>query len=95
MLVEKGLKLDAVIELTVDIGVLLKRIETRVADMKARGEAIRPDDNPEAFEQRLNAYRAQTAPLTDYYRKKGLLKPVDGMAPIERVSEAIDRILSG
>jgi adenylate kinase len=93
MLADKGLKLDAVVELAVDIEALLKRIETRVADMQAKGEAIRADDNPEALKKRLDAYRDQTAPLTDYYREKGLLRVVDGMAPISAVSQAIDRVL--
>src|SRR5690606_6233777 len=57
LLEEKGLKLDAVIELQVDEGILLQRIETRVAQMQARGEALRADDNPEALRQRLIAYR--------------------------------------
>src|SRR5919109_5365709 len=48
MLAEKGLQLDAVIELKVDEGSLLKRIESRIAETKARGEALRADDNPEA-----------------------------------------------
>src|SRR5256885_9912666 len=64
MLKEKGLKLDAVVELKVDESVLLGRIENRVAKMVARGEPLRPDDNPESLKKRLDAYRAQTAPLT-------------------------------
>ena len=67
LLAERGLKLDGVIELKVDEGILLKRIETRVAEMTARGEKLRADDNPEVLKGRLAAYRAQTAPLTDYY----------------------------
>jgi len=63
LLAERGLKLDAVIELKVDEGMLLKRIETRVAEMTARGEKLRADDNPEVLKGRLAAYRAQTAPL--------------------------------
>ena len=47
------------IELKVDEGILLKRIETRVAEMKARGEALRPDDNPEALEGPLDAYNGR------------------------------------
>ena len=76
-----------------DEGILLKRIEKRLADMQARGEAIRADDNPEAFKTRLGAYRTQTAPLIDYYREKGALKSVDGMAGIDDVTRSIDAAL--
>ena len=93
MLAEKGLKLDGVVELVVDHAALVKRIETRVAEMTARGEAVRADDNPEALKQRLSAYTAQTAPLSNYYRTKGLLKEVDGMKTIDEVTEAIGRVL--
>ena len=62
--------------------------------MTARGETLRKDDNPEVLKGRLAAYRAQTAPLADYYAAKGMLKSVDGMAPIDAVTAAIDRILS-
>ena len=79
------------IELKVDEGILLKRIETRVAEMTARGEKLRADDNPEVLKGRLAAYRAQTAPLTDHYAGLGQLKTVDGMAPIDAVTAAIDR----
>jgi len=90
----RGLKLDGVIELKVDEGILLKRIEKRVKDMTARGEKVRADDNPEVLKGRLAAYRAQTAPLAHYYAGKELLKTVDGMAPVDEVTVAIDRILS-
>ena len=93
MLAEKGLALDAVIELKVDEGKMLKRIENRIAEMAARGEPLRPDDNPETLKKRIEAYRTQTAPLIDYYAGKGALKTVDGMAPIEKVSAAIAAIL--
>ena len=61
--------------------------------MKARGEAVRPDDNPETLEKRVHAYRVQTAPLVSYYRDHGTLRSVDGMAPIHEVSAAIDQLL--
>ncbi len=93
LLAERGLKLDGVIELKVDEGILLKRIETRVAEMTARGEKLRADDNPEVLKGRLAAYRAQTAPLADHYAGLGQLKTVDGMAPIDAVTAALDRIL--
>jgi len=95
LLAERGLKLDGVIELKVDEGILLERINTRVAQMQARGETPRADDNAEAMKKRLDAYRAQTAPLADYYRGKGTLKSVDGMAPIDAVSDAINGALNG
>jgi adenylate kinase len=94
LLAERGLKLDAVIELRVDEGILVQRIEKRVADMMARGEKVRADDNPEVLKGRLAAYRAQTAPLADHYAGKGMLKGVDGMAPIDDVTMALDRLLS-
>ena len=93
MLADKGLKLDAVIELEVDPAILLGRVEKRIADMRARAQPVRADDNPQALTTRLDAYRAQTAPLVDYYGKKGVLKTVDGMASIPEVGQAIDRIL--
>ena len=89
LLAERGLKLDAVMELKVDEGILLQRIEKRAAEMTARGEKIRSDDNPEVLRERLSAYRKQTAPLVDYYASKGMLKSVDGMASIDDVTAAI------
>src|SRR5215469_7225521 len=47
----------------------------------------------EALEKRVHAYRVQTAPLVSYYKDHGLLRSVDGMAPIAEVSAAIDRVL--
>jgi adenylate kinase len=94
LLAEKGLGLDGVVEIRVDEGALVRRLESRIAEMKARGEPVRADDNPEALKTRLAVYRAQTALLIDYYGKKGSLRSVDGMAPIEQVAEAISRALS-
>src|SRR5262249_40449812 len=93
MLAAKGLALDAVIELKVDEGMLLKRIEKRIAETHARGEALRADDNEDVLRRRILAYRDQTTPLTTYYQLQGVLRSVDGMAPIPDVSAAIDRAL--
>ena len=87
MLKEKGLALDAVIELKVDESILLERIEKRIAETIARGETLRPDDNPEVLRRRLLAYRDQTAPLATYYQLQSVLRTVDGMAPIPDVCE--------
>jgi adenylate kinase len=95
MLRGKGLKLDAVIELKVDEDALLRRIERRIAETRARGEPLRADDNPDVLRRRLLAYRDQTAPLTTYYRLQSVLRSVDGMAPIPVVSSAIDAVLRG
>jgi adenylate kinase len=53
----------------------------------------RADDNAETMKTRLKAYNDQTAPILPYYRGKGVLKTVDGMAPIEAVGDAIAHIL--
>ncbi len=94
LLKDKGLKLDAVIELRVNEGILLQRVESRIAQMKARGETVRADDNAELLAKRLDAYRAQTAPLVDYYGDRRALATVDGMMTIDEVTAAIDRILT-
>jgi adenylate kinase len=93
MLKDKGLKLDAVIELRVDEDILRERIERRIAEMRSRGEPLRPDDNAEVLRRRLSAYREQTAPLVAYYQLQSVLRPVDGMAAIADVSSAIDKVL--
>jgi adenylate kinase len=77
----------------VDEGILLDRIERRVAETKARGEPLRADDDPHVLRRRLLAYRDQTAPLATYYQLQNVLRSVDGMAPIPEVSRAIDRML--
>ncbi|HYA05642.1 MAG TPA: nucleoside monophosphate kinase, partial [Xanthobacteraceae bacterium] len=76
-----------------DEDALIRRIESRIAEMKARGEALRDDDSPEVLHKRLAAYRQQTAPLIDYYRKQSVLRTVNGMAPIPEVAAAVDRAL--
>jgi adenylate kinase len=94
MLKSKGLKLDGVIEIKVDEDILIRRIESRVFEMRNMGMPIRPDDTPEVLRQRLGAHRSQTAPLGAYYKDKGLLRAVDGMASIEEVTGAIGRALA-
>ena len=50
---------------------------------------MRRDDNPEVFKTRLEVYREQTAPVTEYYRSRGLLNIVDGLQPIDVVTEGL------
>jgi adenylate kinase len=94
MLAERSLKIDAVIDVKVDEKALVERIVRRAEETRVRGEPVRRDDNPEVFRTRLAAYREQTAPLAEYYRGKGLLRTVDGMAPIDDVTDAI-RVIVG
>jgi adenylate kinase len=93
MLEERGIKLDAVVELRVDESALLKRIESRIADSKQSGVALRSDDNPDVLKRRVLAYRDQAPPLVTYYAMQNALRTVDGMAPIPAVSTAIDHAL--
>ncbi|HEX6959657.1 MAG TPA: adenylate kinase [Ferrovibrio sp.] len=53
----------------------------------------RADDNAETMKTRLAAYHAQTAPILPYYRARGVLKTVDGMAPIDEVTAQLKAIL--
>lgn len=94
MLAQKHMALDSVIELKVDEAALLDRIARRAQEMVAAGKPVRADDNPDAFKTRLDAYRSQTAPVSAYYAQMGQLTTVDGMAPVDTVTEMIDEQLS-
>jgi len=89
-----GKKLNTVIELKVDDKILADRIETRARETLAAGGTVRADDNAEALKTRLMAYYRETAPITGYYFAHGLLKSIDGMAPIGAVGQQINEILS-
>lgn len=115
MLAERGLTLDAVLEIKVDKGALVERISGRFScakcgtgyhdSFKPTREAgkcdvcgsmefvRRKDDNAETVMARLESYEAQTAPLLPYYDGKGLVRTVDGMAPIDEVTASIGRAL--
>ena len=94
LLKKKHIKLDAVIELRVNESALLNRVETRVAEMRARGEDVRIDDTPEVLSKRLASYRSLTEPLIHYYSERRKLLTVDGMMTIEHVTREINRILA-
>jgi adenylate kinase len=95
MLAGRGLKLDRVIEFKVDENALVERIVKRARETEARGEPVRKDDNPEVFKTRLQAYRAQTAPLSAYYEGRGMLTPIDGMQPVDDVTQELFRAIAG
>ena len=94
LLKKKHIKLDAVVELRVNESALLQRVETRVAEMRARGEEVRIDDTPEVLAKRLAQYRSLTEPLIHYYSERRKLLTVDGMMTIEQVTREINRILA-
>jgi adenylate kinase len=93
LLRHKHLKLDAVVELRVNESALLSRVETRVAQMRERGEEVRVDDTPEVLTKRLASYRSQTEPLIHYYSERRKLSTIDGMMAIDEVTRAIHRQL--
>jgi len=54
----------------------------------------RADDRPEAVKARFEVYRRQTAPILPYYRDRGLLRCIDGMADIDEVTREIEKVLA-
>jgi adenylate kinase len=94
LLRKKHIKLDAVVELRVNESALLARVESRIAQMTARGEEVRIDDTPEVLSKRLASYRSLTEPLIHYYSERRKLLTVDGMMTIEHVTREINRILA-
>ena len=93
-LAARGIGLEAVLELEVDEDVLLVRIKGRVEEAGNKGQPVRRDDNPDVFKTRLKAYRVQTAPVAEYYRSQGLLHIVDGLQPIDVVTDELAAVLS-
>ncbi|MDO8462457.1 MAG: adenylate kinase [Deltaproteobacteria bacterium] len=79
MLTRSDCKIDRVLSLVVSQQELIQR-------MVGRGRA---DDKEEVVQQRLKVYEDQTAPLVDYYLKKGLLKVVEGMGPVEEITSRL------
>jgi len=63
---------------------------------KCSGELFqRADDKEETIKKRLDVYDAQTAPLIDYYRKKGILKSVTGVGSIDEIFKKVCSLLEG
>lgn len=93
MLKQKGLVLDAVVELEVDQTALVHRIVNRAEEAKAAGQPVRKDDDPEVFKTRLESYNRDTAIVAPYYKSTGKLKKIDGMQPIDTVTAAINQAL--
>jgi adenylate kinase len=83
VLAEQGHALEHVLELTVDT-------EEVVARLLRRAETDgRSDDTEDVIRKRQQVYATETAPLVETYRERGLLVRVDGMGPVEEVSERV------
>ena len=95
LLAQRGMRLDAAVELVVDDSALVGRIVRRADEARAAGQPVRADDTPEVFERRLREYYKNTAPLIGYYHAHRLLRRVDGLAPVADVRAAIARVLDG
>ncbi len=78
--------LTGVVEMQVDEEELVRR-------MMARG---RGDDKPEVIRERMAAYHAQTKPVSDYFRSRGLLECIDALGTMDevfaRLLGAVDRL---
>jgi adenylate kinase len=78
-----GISLDAVISLEVRRDELIRRLLQRGA------AESRADDRESAIRNRLAVFDAATAPLIDYYRRRGILVTVDGEQPVDDVTRDI------
>jgi adenylate kinase len=84
-LIEIGGHLDRVLELVVDEDELVRRLSGR--RMLVDGKMVqRDDDKPETVRHRLEVYREQTAPLSGFYEKEGLLSRIDAIGEVEEVT---------
>jgi adenylate kinase len=82
-LAETGRPLDAVVSLLADIDEVVARLLKR-AEIDGRS-----DDNEETIRVRLQVYAEQTEPLLEVYRSRDTLVEVDGLGPIDEVSERV------
>lgn len=91
LLADKGLTLDAVVNINVPDEELFARIEKRAAETGG----TRADDNAETLKNRLKVYHDQTAPVLGYYGEKNMVDTVDGLQTIDQVTAEIVKILDG
>jgi adenylate kinase len=89
VLAERDHALERVLELTVDGDEVVDRLLRRALDQG------RTDDTEEVVRRRLEVYTEQTAPLLAVYRDRGLLVQVDGLGPVDQVTERALEALEG
>jgi adenylate kinase len=84
-LADLGQELHRVLELVVDEDELVRRLSGR--RVLVDGQMVqRDDDKPETVRHRLQVYREQTAPLSDFYESEGLLSRIDAIGEVEEVT---------
>ncbi len=88
-LAQRGTPLALVLEMRADESELTSRMLKRAAAEK------RVDDNPQTIAQRMEVYKKQTAPLLDYYQKRGVLATIDAMGTADEVFERIKIVVDG
>ena len=88
MLAKLGVALERCVALTVDENELVARLLKR-AEIEGRA-----DDNETAIRTRMRVYREQTEPLVDYYRKRGVLREIDGLGTVDAVAARIEGALA-
>lgn len=89
ILATDGNRLDAVVQLTADPDEVVARL------LKRSSEQGRSDDTEDVIRRRLALYEEQTAPLIDVYASRGLVVVVDGLGPVDEVTERIVVALEG
>ncbi len=87
MLAAQGQCLDAVIELVADVEEVVRRLLGR-AQLEGRA-----DDTEGVIRRRMAVFAEHTAPLADVYDRRGLLHRVDGMGPVDEVTERVLTVL--
>jgi adenylate kinase len=87
LLAEQGRKMDTVLFFEIPDQVILDRLSRR------REIESRADDDPDAVRTRLEAYRRQTAPVLEHYRKHGNVQMIDAVGTVEEISERVKRVL--
>ena len=81
LLAERGTRMDAVLFFDVPDEEILARIEKR------RTIEGRADDDPKSVQTRLLAYRQQTAPVLEWYRRRGLVRLIEAVGTVEEIAE--------
>lgn len=87
-----GMRLDGVLELVVDEEEVVRRLAGRRTVVDGV-EVVRDDDRPETVRRRMQVYREQTAPLSEFYEAAGLLTRVDGNGDVPEVSARLLRVV--